>query len=56
MTWEFTRRGCLSEANRPGAWCLLFQPIPDAPLDVETGEEEEWCLGQHSASGPWLAL
>lgn len=57
MTWEFTRSGL--------PWwkrlvlvpvCLLFQTIPDAPLDEE-GQEEEWVPGRTNIPfGPWLAL
>ncbi|MBU8895978.1 prepilin peptidase [Corallococcus sp. M34] len=57
MTWEFTRPG-LSWGKRllliP--WCLVFQPIPDAPVDEE-GEEEDWVPGPTNIPfGPWLAL
>ncbi|QSQ23857.1 prepilin peptidase [Pyxidicoccus parkwayensis] len=57
MTWDFTRAGL-------PAWkrlvlvpfCLLFQPIPDAPLDEE-GQEEDWVPDRTSIPfGPWLAL
>ncbi|MBJ6759360.1 prepilin peptidase [Myxococcaceae bacterium JPH2] len=57
MTWEFTRPG-LSWGKRllliP--WCLVFQPIPDAPVD-EAGEEEDWVPGPTNIPfGPWLAV
>ncbi|MCY1035624.1 prepilin peptidase [Corallococcus sp. BB11-1] len=57
MTWEFTKPG-LPWWKRLALVipCLLFQPIPDAPLD-ETGEEEEWVPGPTNIPfGPWLAL
>jgi len=57
MTWEFTKAGLplwkrllLVPVN------LLFQPIPDAPLDEE-GEEVDWVPGATNIPfGPWLAL
>jgi leader peptidase (prepilin peptidase)/N-methyltransferase len=57
MTWDFTRPG-LPWWKRllllP--WCLLTQPIPDAPLDDE-GQEEDWVPDRTSIPfGPWLAL
>lgn len=58
MTWEFTRPGIpLWKRVLLVPWCLLFQPIPDAPMDDETGEEEEWVPGPTNIPfGPWLAL
>ncbi|WP_373564340.1 prepilin peptidase [Myxococcus sp. CA039A] len=58
MTWEFTRPGLpLWKRLLLVPWCLLFQPIPDAPMDDETGEEEEWVPGPTNIPfGPWLAL
>ncbi|MFY2561402.1 prepilin peptidase [Corallococcus terminator] len=58
MTWEFTRPGiALWKRLLLVPWCLLFQPIPDAPMDDETGEEEEWVPGPTNIPfGPWLAL
>lgn len=58
MTWEFTRPGLpFWKRLVLVPWCLLFQPIPDAPLDEETGEEEEWVPGPTNIPfGPWLAL
>lgn len=58
MTWEFTRPGIpLWKRALLVPWCLLFQPIPDAPMDEETGEEEEWVPGPTNIPfGPWLAL
>ncbi|RKH11136.1 prepilin peptidase [Corallococcus sp. CA053C] len=57
MTWDFTKPGLpLWKRGLLVPWCLLFQPIPDAPLD-ETGEEEEWVPGPTNIPfGPWLAL
>lgn len=57
MTWDFARPG-LPWWKRAGMVpvCLLFQPIPDAPLDEE-GEEEDWVPGPTNIPfGPWLAL
>jgi leader peptidase (prepilin peptidase)/N-methyltransferase len=58
MTWEFTRPGIpLWKRLLLVPWCLLVQPIPDAPVDEETGEEEEWVPGPTNIPfGPWLAL
>ncbi|MFY1830064.1 prepilin peptidase [Myxococcus fulvus] len=58
MTWEFTRPGIpLWKRLLLIPWCLLVQPIPDAPVDEETGEEEEWVPGPTNIPfGPWLAL
>ncbi|NNC07089.1 prepilin peptidase [Corallococcus exiguus] len=57
MTWDFTKPGLpLWKRVVLVPWCLLFQPIPDAPLD-ESGEEEEWVPGPTNIPfGPWLAL
>ncbi|MCP3105091.1 prepilin peptidase [Myxococcus sp. K15C18031901] len=57
MTWEFTRSGIpLWKRLLLVPTCLLFQPIPDAPVDEE-GEEEEWVPGTTNIPfGPWLAL
>ncbi|RKH71427.1 prepilin peptidase [Corallococcus aberystwythensis] len=57
MTWDFTKPGLpLWKRAVLVPWCLLFQPIPDSPLD-ETGEEEEWVPGPTNIPfGPWLAL
>ncbi|TSC32261.1 A24 family peptidase [Corallococcus sp. Z5C101001] len=57
MTWDFTKPGLpLWKRVLLVPWCLVFQPIPDAPLD-ETGEEEEWVPGPTNIPfGPWLAL
>jgi leader peptidase (prepilin peptidase)/N-methyltransferase len=57
MTWEFTRPGLpLWKRLLLVPWCLLVQPIPDAPLDEE-GEEEDWVPDRTSIPfGPWLAL
>ncbi|AKQ64218.1 Leader peptidase (Prepilin peptidase) [Myxococcus hansupus] len=57
MTWDFTRSGLpLWKRLLLFPVCLLFQPIPDAPLDEE-GEEEEWVPGPTNIPfGPWLAL
>lgn len=57
LTWEFTRPGLpLWKRLALVPWCLLFQPIPDAPLDEE-GEEEDWVPGPTNIPfGPWLAL
>ncbi len=57
LTWEFTRPGLpLWKRLVLVPWCLLFQPIPDAPLDEE-GEEEDWVPGPTNIPfGPWLAL
>ncbi len=57
LTWEFTRPGLpLWKRLLLVPWCLLFQPIPDAPLDEE-GEEEDWVPGPTNLPfGPWLAL
>lgn len=57
MTWDFTRPG-LPPWKRLllVPWCLLVQPIPDAPLDEE-GQEEDWVPDRTSIPfGPWLAL
>ncbi|MCP3061893.1 prepilin peptidase [Myxococcus sp. K38C18041901] len=58
LTWEFTRPGIpLWKRLLLVPWCLLVQPIPDAPVDEETGEEEEWVPGPTNIPfGPWLAL
>jgi leader peptidase (prepilin peptidase)/N-methyltransferase len=57
MTWEFTRAGLpVWKRLLLVPYCLLFQPIPDAPLD-EHGEEEDWVPDRTSIPfGPWLAL
>ncbi|MFB1482903.1 A24 family peptidase [Corallococcus sp. RDP092CA] len=57
MTWDFTKPGVpLWKRVVLVPWCLLFQPIPDAPVDEE-GEEEEWVPGPTNIPfGPWLAL
>lgn len=57
LTWEFTRPGLpLWKRLVLVPWCLLVQPIPDAPLD-ESGEEEDWVPGPTNIPfGPWLAL
>lgn len=57
MTWEFTRPGLpFWKRLVLVPFCLLFQPIPDAPLD-EHGEEEDWVPDRTSIPfGPWLAL
>lgn len=57
MTWEFTKPGL------PLWWrlvlvpyCLLFQDIPDPPMDEE-GQEVDWVPGKTNIPfGPWLAL
>ncbi|WP_163995366.1 prepilin peptidase [Pyxidicoccus caerfyrddinensis] len=57
MTWDFTRPGLpLWKRLVLVPFCLLFQPIPDAPLDEE-GQEEDWVPDRTSIPfGPWLAL
>jgi len=57
MTWEFTRAGLpVWKRLLLVPYCLLFQPIPDAPLDAH-GEEEDWVPDRTSIPfGPWLAL
>ncbi|NOK18046.1 prepilin peptidase [Corallococcus carmarthensis] len=57
MTWDFTKPGLpMWKRAVLVPWCLLFQPIPDAPLDA-SGEEEEWVPGPTNIPfGPWLAL
>ncbi|GHG64512.1 A24 family peptidase [Comamonas sp. JC664] len=57
MTWDFARSGLpLWKRVLLFPVCVLFQPIPDAPLDEE-GEEEEWVPGPTNIPfGPWLAL
>jgi leader peptidase (prepilin peptidase)/N-methyltransferase len=57
MTWGFTLPGIpLWKRVLLVPVCLLFQPIPDAPLD-EHGEEEDWVPDRTSIPfGPWLAL
>lgn len=57
MTWEFTWAGLpVWKRLLLVPFCLLFQPIPDAPLD-EHGVEEDWVPDRTSIPfGPWLAL
>ena len=57
MTWDFTRPGLpLWKRLLLVPYSLLFQPIPDAPLDEE-GEEVDWVPGATNIPfGPWLAL
>ncbi|XXF76632.1 prepilin peptidase [Myxococcaceae bacterium GXIMD 01537] len=57
MTWDFTKPGIpFWKRLVLVPWCLLFQPIPDAPVDEE-GEEVEWVPGTTNLPfGPWLAL
>jgi leader peptidase (prepilin peptidase)/N-methyltransferase len=57
MTWEFTKPGLsLGKRLLLVPWCLLFQPIPDEPID-EQGEEIDWVPGTTNIPfGPWLAL
>lgn len=57
MTWEFTKPGIpLWKRLLLVPWCLLFQPIPDEPMDEE-GEEIDWVPGTTNIPfGPWLAL
>lgn len=58
MTWDFARPGVpLWKRLVLVPWCLLFQPIPDAIEDEETGEEEEWVPGPSNLPfGPWIGL
>lgn len=58
LTWDFMKPG-LPPWKRlllvPVS--LLFQPIPDAIEDEETGEEEEWVPGASNLPfGPWIGL
>jgi leader peptidase (prepilin peptidase)/N-methyltransferase len=57
MTWDFTKPGLpVWKRLLRVPYSLLFQPIPDAPLDEE-GEEVEWVPGETNIPfGPWLAL
>lgn len=57
MTWDFTRPGLpVWKRLVLVPYSLLFQPIPDAPLDEE-GEEVDWVPGETNIPfGPWLAL
>lgn len=57
MTWDFTKPGLpVWKRLVLVPYSLLFQPIPDAPLDEE-GEEVEWVPGETNIPfGPWLAL
>ncbi|WP_223636809.1 A24 family peptidase [Corallococcus sp. EGB] len=58
MTWDFMKPGVplwKRVVLVPGS--LLFQPIPDAPLDEEGEEIDEWVPGPTNIPfGPWLAL
>jgi leader peptidase (prepilin peptidase) / N-methyltransferase len=58
MTWDFARPGLpLWKRLVLLPWSLLFQPIPDAIEDEETGEEEEWVPGASNLPfGPWIGL
>ncbi len=57
MTWDFLKPGLpLWKRVLLIPVSLLFQPIPDAPMDEE-GDEEEWVPGPTNIPfGPWLAL
>jgi leader peptidase (prepilin peptidase) / N-methyltransferase len=58
MTWDFARAGVPWWKRLVLIpWSLLFQPIPDALEDEETGEEEEWVPGPSNLPfGPWIGL
>lgn len=58
MTWEFTQPGLpLWKRLALVPYCLLFQPIPDAPLDEEGEEVDDWVPGPTNIPfGPWLSL
>jgi leader peptidase (prepilin peptidase)/N-methyltransferase len=57
MTWDFTRPGLpLWRRILLVPYSLLFQPIPDAPVDEE-GEEVDWVPGETNIPfGPWLSV
>ncbi len=57
MTWAFSKPGLtLGRRLMLIPYCLLWQPIPDDPIDVE-GNEVEWKPGPTNLPfGPWLAL
>lgn len=58
MTWEFAQPGLpLWKRLVLVPYCLLFQPIPDAPLDEEGEEVDDWVPGPTNIPfGPWLSL
>ncbi|MBL8955304.1 MAG: prepilin peptidase [Myxococcaceae bacterium] len=57
MTWEFTKPGLpLWRRLVLLPWCILLQPIPDEPKNLE-GEEIDWQPGPTNLPfGPWLGL